>query len=91
MADQNFQLASDQAGIEHVGKLQSELSGKPYSANVEMHSGRTYSGFVSSVYFGEESGTTTPRSVGGYIVIDGKGGRFRLDALDIKSWTATAA
>ena len=90
MSQDNFQLASDPAGIEHVGKLQSELSGKAYSAIVEMHSGRTYSGLVSGVSFSERKGTNRPRSVGGYIVIDSSGGRFRLDALDIKSWSATA-
>jgi hypothetical protein len=89
MSDENFQLANDPAAMEHVAKVQAELSGKVYRASIEMHSGRTYSGIVSGTYFGERSGSKLPRSVGGYILIDVNGARLRLDALDIKSWAAT--
>lgn len=89
MSTEDFQLTDDPAGIAHVAKVQSELGGKRYSATIQMHSGITYDGVASGHYFGEKSGTHEPRRVGGYILLEIPGRRIRLDALDIKSWSAT--
>jgi len=70
--------------MSRIAKL-NELLGK--AAEIEMHSGITYSGTVTGNYFGEYAGTGKPRRTGGYIFITVGDRRIRLDALDIKAWS----
>jgi len=82
----NIQLTNDPAAMDKVAKLNAKLKGRAHMGKIEMHSGITYSGLVSAYYFGEVT-EARGRRAGGYILITVDGRKYRLDALDIKSWS----
>jgi hypothetical protein len=85
MNGNEMQMTADPALIEHTRTVKS-LSGRR-GITIEMHSGLKYTGDVVGAGDWNTSGTNQPNRSGAYIRVSTAAGIFRLDALDIKSWS----
>jgi hypothetical protein len=83
MNGDEMQMTSDPARIDHVRNVKG-LNGR---ITVEMHSGLKYTGDVVGSRDWNTSGTNQPGRSGAFIRLQTADGVFRLDALDIKSWS----
>jgi hypothetical protein len=83
MNGDEMQMTSDPTRIDHVHNVKG-LKGR---ISVEMHSGLEYAGDVVGSRDWNTSGANQPNRSGAYIRLQTADGVFRLDALDIKSWS----
>ncbi len=85
MNGNEMQMTTDPVLIQHVGNVKA-LNGRR-DVTIQMHSGLKHTGDVVGARDWNTSGTNQPSRSGAYIRLKTAAGVFRLDALDIKSWS----